>query len=204
MKSVAELITCPKILENNILAVYEQCSDDELSRGLLWYREAHDYCLELSKKYNKSILVTTGILAALSPRKYWQENKKLANKYFRGSCSHTKIQLEKCHKIYHSNSFSLIMNILGGKKTQNFFANILMPEDDKYVTLDRHSLTVVLGQTCEDVTPHQYNILKNIYIQTANKLGILPVHLQCCTWLCQKRIKKNGENIYNKAEIVYF
>ena len=73
-----------------------------------------------------------------------------------------------------------------GFKTASFFVNIASPKDTNFVTIDRHQFAICrnLKKSSDGKTPTKkvYEILKEIHIETAKELNILPHELQSVTW----------------------
>lgn len=169
-----------------INAVLNQSTDIEITEGKIWYPEAHQYCLELSKEFNISLEKVCGICAALSPLKSWPVNKNITRSYLEGKRNiHTRLQVSKCDWIMRGDD---IEKCLGGLKTVNFYHNILNPPDLEYCTIDRHMIWMFNERP--SLSPKQYNFLKNSIIEYAKVNQWITSELQAVTWLTVKRVKQ--------------
>lgn len=196
MSLVRELIKCPDKIRANIINVFEQANEKELEEGLSWYQSAKSFSIQLAKENNISEIKTAGVIAVTSPRKYWEDNKKIAKDYFKGKYRHTQVQITKAHNICSSSSYVQIVHHIAGIKTVNFFHNIMFPEDRNFVTIDRHQMQLSLGIPIDDITERQYNEIKRAHLCTAKFLNVHPVTLQATTWICYKRLKTEKQNLY--------
>ena len=179
-------------VKNNIIKVLDHSMPIELSD---WYADAHNFCQYVSDKYTIPLDKVIGIVAALSPRKEWNLNKRIAIDLIEnGHCGQIGVFVNKAIDITdRGNSESKILSILNGQKISAFFMNIKYPDCSDNVTIDRHAISVALGHIASDneqsMTAKEYTFFKDCYIFTARKLGIKPLLLQSITWMTWKRIK---------------
>ena len=135
-----------------------------------------------------------GVISALSPRQNWNGNLKIAeDKIKTGDCGTiTQFKDKADAVIFSSGEPEELWDILNGNKTQNFFMNLLYPDDKRYVTVDRHALSIALGRTCTDqekaLTDKQYEFFANCYKELAQELDLVPNFLQSITWQTWRRI----------------
>ena len=90
------------------------------------------------------------------------------------------------------------MDVLKGRKIVSFFLNILYPEQNTNVTIDRHALSVILGYSVDDtdyrgITAKQYDFFQKSYIIASNKVGIAPLEMQSVTWQIWRKEKNLAE-----------
>lgn len=173
---------------NNILKVYHRNESP-----VHWYEEAHLFARELyfthRSRHDKETLTAKicGVIAALSPRKSWEHNKKVALQFLEtGKCGHTKLFVEKATSIMGSDgNIETICDILNGNKITSFFLNIYNPSLSNIVTIDRHAIDIavgrVLGEDKRGMTAKQYQFFVNCYVVAGNKLGQLPNYVQSTT-----------------------
>jgi hypothetical protein len=168
----------------NIIAVYEQATDDQKTQGFNWYPTAHQLASFLSEG---DVQRGAGVIAALSANKAWDTNQKLAGDAFGGDVhGHTRDNLEKVAKIMAGVDPTEVLPM--GMKTGNFYRNILDPEDTEAVTIDRHAHDVAVGRPYGDEerglgAKGRYAVLSLAYRNAAAKLGILPSELQAVVWV---------------------
>ena len=188
-------------IKNNILRVYADSLESEKND---WYREAHQWAVDVSKflwsfkRINVSVKQVLGITSALSPLKEWEKNKELTVDFIlTGDCGHmrhNKLKAEKIRMAHSSINDDTILKILNGKKTQRFYMNMVHPDDGTGVTVDRHAIAIAIGRTATEIeqalTPKKYTFIEKCYKMTADALGLTPLHLQSITWQAWKRIKK--------------
>jgi hypothetical protein len=185
----------PSIIFQNLKNVYSECTKDELVNGKGWYESANSFSLYLSERYKVDEMKSAAIIAALSPQKEWELNKRIAEEFIDSGgkkSSHYQSQTDKARLILNSKlSHSEIESVLSGPKTVNFFNNIFNPESRIHVTVDRHHLSLSTRMNISGCTPKQYEFIKQNTIDFANDFGIIPSKLQSTLWLCWKRLKKH-------------
>jgi len=64
----------PMAHTDSILAMYFQSNTLDRQSGRDWYTNANQICVDLGIKYNVSIDIVAGVIAALSPNNKWQSN----------------------------------------------------------------------------------------------------------------------------------
>lgn len=182
------------VVKNNIEKIYNRSSKEDRRD---WYQEAHEFAQSLSRDYDVRISTACGIIAALSPLKAWEQNKKCAISFLEvGNGKHMKTFQEKAEQLLGcSGSDKCITGILRGNKIISFYTNIMYPQEAKEVTIDRHALSIALGRwTTEDdyrgMTRKQYTFFQDCYRYAAERIGISPAKLQSATWEAFRKIKK--------------
>lgn len=192
-KFKGRILTTTKTV-NNILRVYDSLSYPEKD----WYLIANSFAKDLSVKYRneldincptKAVNKVCGIIAALSPLKSWNENKLIAEIYLNTArAKHIKAFEQKCHDIMDSSgSIEEIVDILNGQKIVSFFLNIVNPKGVNEVTIDRHAVSIAVGEKLSNkdlvITKNQYLFFVNCYKIASYKRGILPLEMQSATWV---------------------
>lgn len=169
----------------NIVDTFHQATPENKAVGKRWYQEAHNYCLKLSKHFKQPLEVVVGIVAALSPRREWNLNKRQARFFFEGQRNlQTRVQMTKCEWILAGHD---IPTALGGMKTVNFYLNILNPKDPDSVTIDRHMLKFYPEVT--NLTPKKYTEIMEDFKITAHYEGTIANRVQATCWLEVKNKK---------------
>lgn len=185
------------ILVKRLLAFYDSATNEE--RNSNWYIEANQFAIELAERFNKPLIQVCGVIAALSPQKNWQENKRLAVLFLQGkNHGQTKMQLKKADSCLLTECETEIFNLLtkNGLKTSQFFLNLLHPNKSIGITIDRHAVGACLFtpnniEALPEIrmTKTQYDVFQDVYISTANKLAIKPHELQAIVWKAYRRLK---------------
>lgn len=181
---------------NNIIRIY---NDDTFDFNSDWYEETSKLASTLGNKYNVEYLKVCGIIAALSPLKSWDENKKIAIQFLEsGEANHTRLMEAKAKSILTNtddNQVEAILKVLNGNKIQNFFLNIAFPQGSKAVTIDRHALSICLNRSVikretVGITDIQYNFFVGCYLEAAEIIGTRPSQVQSVTWEKWRELKK--------------
>jgi hypothetical protein len=208
MKQVFKRLENVNIQCKNILSIYSQSTDNEISEGAKWYNNANNLCQLMSAKYNLSLPHTVGILAALSPATNWNQNvidvnnllsllnagkdiKSITVTTYGGN----KLKAYYLYSHPELNENEIFKVLLGASKrvnkTSTFYLNILHPDIDQVVTIDRHSFRVNLGITKLTeiaLTEKRYKLMSAAYIQASKHLEINAIQLQAVTWLTFRRL----------------
>lgn len=202
-KFKGQLLTEKKCV-NSILRFYKLASISENKEGLDWYIEANKYSKDLAKRFNISIQQVVGLIAAFSPQAGWLENKRYALTflYKPNSRIRSQVQTDKAKNILSLTSESDIYNALSIQdkafKTKAFFKNILNPDIDGDVTIDRHAIASciqfpdnvsALDKSYGHLTKIQYEFFQSCYIKAAKEVNILPHELQAIVWITYRRLR---------------
>ena len=194
---------------NSILRFYQLSSLSELQDGLTWYSEANKYARELAARFNLSIQQVVGLIAAFSPQAGWVENKRytVTFLYNPNSRIRSQVQTDKAKVILSLAIESDIYNALSIRdaayKTKAFYKNILNPDIDADVTIDRHAIASciqhpdnvsALSAAYGDLTAKQYEFFQACYIKAAKQVNVLPHQLQAIVWVTYRRIRKLSEH----------
>lgn len=187
-----------KALVRNIVNNYSSANINVVREGLSWYADAHNLCENLANKYGTSASKVAGIIAALSPLTSWERNKEIAELFLKGQRKglHTNRMIAKAEAVLACGSWYDIPDILNGDKIRSFFFNIYSPfsSSQKYVTIDRHAISVAYGREINDkdrpqLTKNQYNFISDAYMLAAKEISanlnvlILSFEVQAITWV---------------------
>jgi hypothetical protein len=173
---------------DNIIKAWNEATDDQMARGRVWYRNAHDLADLMSEG---NVVAGAGVIAALSPRNVWASNVRMASLAFStGELSgHTSNALGKAAKILAGADPTEILPMT--LKTGNFYRAIIDPEDPEAVVIDRHAHDVAVGMRYGDrprglTSKTRYATLAHAYREAARRLGETPSTVQAVTWLVQR------------------
>tara|TARA_R110000737_G_C14624761_1_gene494639 strand:- start:50659 stop:51282 length:624 start_codon:yes stop_codon:yes gene_type:complete len=181
-----------KTCVDNVVQLAMESNPDDRN----WYQDAYNFALELSYQYNVGVQRVVGIIAALSPMKSWDENKRLAEEYLKGNRYGTYGTLlgkaDDIMYLEHDNvSDENILDILNGQKISAFYLNINHYQKSTTVTVDRHAVEIAMDTILDNhqMTAKQYAFFQNVYIIASDKLGYLPHELQAVTWVSWRMLK---------------
>lgn len=184
---------------DNILAVIEQATEDELKEGLNWYAEARAWIADVADSTGLPLFTVTQVFAALSPGnkidRNLQDTEALCHAITRsdaqarfkatrvGTYNANKV---KAWRILHGE------DALRGPKTEAFARNLA--GDLEAVTVDRHAFNVaaagrwIVSEGGPTITPRRYNQVADGYRQVADELGITPAQTQAIAWVVWRRL----------------
>lgn len=197
-----------RAIENNLLGVYAQATADELIAGRSWYRQAHTIASSLAVRFNITISQAAGVIAALSPSRFWSANVADAQTLIsawkqglRGTDLPKVGTYGQANRDKASNILSGIdpLSVLGGQKVQSFYRNILNPDSNIAVTIDRHAKSAALGVSLADseinIGAPEYRSLSRQYLVAASKVGLLGNEFQAIVWVVWRRLKGIEESL---------
>tara|TARA_R110000803_G_scaffold16197_5_gene44453 strand:- start:1194 stop:1835 length:642 start_codon:yes stop_codon:yes gene_type:complete len=191
-------------VKNNILEVLNEASNETYAGGLNWYSDAYNFAQDLSKKSEYNIAQVVGVIAALSPMKAWEQNKKLAKEFILdGKRAGTfKNLVGKANDILNLGAHSdkiedEVVKVLNGQKIVNFFLNIYHPNKDVAVTIDRHAIGIALLGSKRiklekeelTVTAKQFEFLVHCYKWASAEKSMSAIQLQAITWEHFRQLK---------------
>lgn len=192
---IESILDSQEWLANNILATYDQATDQDRQEGTLWYPLAHLFAHTVGIG---SVKRGAGILAALSPQTSWPENKRLALNARTGKITgHTGAN---CRKALECRQGFEPLDVLGGNKVRAFYSLILEPGNAFDVVVDRHAFDVALGYVTNNLARKVlerrggYDYVADAYRNAAAELGILPSVLQATVWLTWRRQVRSNES----------
>lgn len=190
--------TADKAIRSNLAKWFAHASDQNMLDGLVWYRDAQEFCAKLASKYEISPYITASVVSCLSPNNKWQRNKADA------------ISVIKAHKqglgaesvsvcTYDANKRKAFRVLSEGEgiassapKTHAFAMNVglLSPH---HVTVDKWHIRSCLCtpkagivDTVETVTAKQYRRIEAITAQLAKREGLKAYELQAIVWVTIK------------------
>lgn len=169
----------------NIISVWERATEDQLTHGRTWYRNAHHLATMIADGNTRA---GAGVLAALSPQTAWSYNVKLARDAFENGQArgHVRNALEKAERIMTGEN---PLDVLPAEsKTWNFFRAIMDPDDQEAVVIDRHAHDVAVGEPWGNgdrglSNKRRYATLSHAYREAARRLDETPSTVQAVTWV---------------------
>lgn len=187
----------------NIVGVYALADHIDKSEGLTAYEKYHGTMAAFAEAYGKTVEVVAGIFSALSPVNDYWGNLRSMKSVLVGYAEGLPVEKVKCttsHK-NRGKAWDIVtgklspLESLGGKKTRNFWMNLVDPKGRHAVTIDRHALSVWMGNRDPrgDVGT-LYDRIADAYREAAQRLGVAPCQVQAVTWFTWKRL--NGL-VYN-------
>lgn len=191
----------------NILAVFDQATDAEVSQGIAWYATARRECKVLAVRHNVSLDVAVGVVAALSPNNRWERNlgnaDALLAAYMAGdhvesvSVSTYHAMRAKAWSVLDTtmgrtqDSRELIRSVLKGPKIVCFFANIL---GENTCTIDGHARNIAYGERLSlsgskfTIGKAEYKKLQECYEDAGVCVGLKAYEVQAITWVTWRRV----------------
>lgn len=169
-------------VEQNLRDAWRNTTSLQRYKGAAWYPQAHNFAYVIS---DGDILKGAGVLAATSPNKAWNDNRRIAVDVFHGIYGgQVTNALDKARKIMAG--FHPVEVLPMHKKTGNFFQNILDPNDDGFVTIDRHAIRVATSEWDNGeprITEKQYGQFALAFKNVAQSVGVLVTVFQAALWI---------------------
>ncbi len=190
---------------NNIKAVYQLATAEEIATGKAWYQTAYSAALIIADRHDVSEGAAIGVIAALSPRNRWSRNlidaENLIEAYVTDPESASELKVctfgankAKALRILESGDLPLdvILEILSGPKLREF-ATCINDSQSFDVCIDGHAYCIWNGgRTVLADVPHigaKLRVqIKEDYRDAASDLGLTPSALQAITWVAWRRL----------------
>jgi len=192
-----------KPLIRNILAFMKEADQDDISEGMSWYPRGYEIVKHYSKMFNKKPMQIAGVISALSPGTNWAQNLVDAENLMRGlshgdpleeitTTTYSNKNRTKAGKIWHSNlTESQIFTLLLGvsqhvNKTSHFFMNLIYPQNNKYVTIDRHTFRIAINALEAPyigITEKRYRHIAQAFKLAGKSIGFRGSEIQAITWV---------------------
>lgn len=182
----------------NIIAVYHRADRVDLREGLAAYASYHQTMQNFAASYDADVEIVAAVFSALSPMNDYMGNMRSLKSVLEGVKVGLPVEKIKCTTT-HSNRLKAYRLAIGdagprevfkGKKTFAFWNNLSRPTCEKYVTVDRHALSIYEGYRVAkpNVPRNRYDGIADCYREAAKILGVIPNQVQAVTWLTWKRI----------------
>lgn len=188
------------LMATMITAILQHSTDSDIDDGRQWYARARQFAQDQSDEHNLNLQVVTAVISALSPETTWNINKAKTIEFL-------ELKENSTMATYPNNKDKALKflegklvpnehyNLDNWRKTSAFYRNILEPNCDQRVTLDRHALRIAHGYYLtgdESIyygnTRAKYVKTENVFKQIARENGLLPNVLQAITWVTFRRL----------------
>lgn len=218
MKQIIKRLERPELMAKQINKLYRSATNEEALEGAGWYVQAHEICKLIGQKYNCPLPKVVGVIAALSPATNWQQNVADSHNLILAWChgfnpdevvcttyGPNKAKAIRILNLNSSNEREIEQVLLHKSpinKTACFYLNILHPDNDELVTVDRHAIRIALGDGpgVDDIcmTPKRYRNIAESYQIASKELDISAIQLQAIVWCAYRRLAHIGAaNIEN-------
>ena len=169
---------------------------EEWEHGEAWYARAHSYAVDLAMTHKLSLDVASAVIAVLSPRMTWKQNKVDAAAVCRGDTEHLYTafsnNVAKAFRIVDTGDPDAV---LSGRKVRAFWQNIKRPTLSDDGTLDYIMLVVLVPERYLHgyVQPYGFLARHGVYDavcdglrEAARVLCVLPLVLQAALWIGER------------------
>lgn len=181
----------PKV--RNITAVFRSATPEQIQAGFDWYADARRIAGVFSERYEVSVEVAAGVIAALSPLNSWGNNINLAGRFLAAGgldAGYLKANLAKARAILAG---APVEPTLSGLKVTNFYRSILS-EGAEGICIDRHAYALAVNDRSvsndiPSLSPKRYAEVSDCYARAAKILAreygmpLTPAVVQSITWV---------------------
>ncbi len=193
---------------DNIKAVFEMATPEEVRDGIVWYANAQAEAKRIARDTETPLHTVVGVMAALSPNNKWERNVENARALIEAFMAGDAVESVKV-STYHAmkaKAWSIleempdtpgrVVEILNGQKIISFFCNIMGHDT---CTVDGHALNIARGRRV-GLTTSGTNIGKKLYTElqeayakagrgvVVNGRALKAFEMQAITWVAWKRI----------------
>lgn len=185
----------------NLLALYNQATAEELERGVKWYKEVYDTVSILADNIiaqggyhdlGKNVLIEriAGVVAVMSPRMPWHRNMDVAWQIVLCIINNEKLTDLKVGLLGNTMKGALIFitgefELLGEQKVYKFWRNIVdAGKITEHVTVDTWAWRAfhMTNKTNKGIPPDEYLEIENAYREASEKVGLAPHVFQAVVW----------------------
>ncbi len=218
MKQMNNRLERPDLMAKQILKLYRSATDQEFIEGAAWYLQAKGICKVIANKFNCPLSKVVGVVAALSPAANWQQNIADAHNLVLvwshcidpdqvavttyGPNKVKAINILNLDSSRERDIEALLLHKSKINKTTCFFLNILHPDNDDLVTIDRHAIRIALNSPESDsvcMTEKRYRNIAKAYRIASQGLEISAISLQAVVWCVYRRkMQISASNIENE------
>jgi hypothetical protein len=177
---------------NPILATYNRATPDQIIRGICWYMDGYNTISEIADSCSLSVGKVAAVTAHLSPRLQWTTNVRAAYFLCAGMGRRSGIMNRSYNMAMSAFLSEDPLSTLNGPKVQSFAQNLLL-RDMNRVTVDVWALRAAGVPDLDIKRKGSYTKVEEAYQQAAQKLDILPAHLQAVCWIVTKESWKRGK-----------
>lgn len=182
----------------NITRLFRTATPEEVQAGADWYADARRIAGVYAERYNVSVEVAAGVIAALSPLNSWGNNLNLAARFLEAGgldAGYLKSNLAKARAILAG---APIEATLSGLKVVNFYRSIVSAGTEG-ICIDRHAYALAANDRAASneipsLSPKRYAEYADAYARAAKILSretgtsITPAQVQSVTWTLWRRL----------------
>lgn len=179
-----------RLTTHRINHLIQSATIEQWIEGINWYHNASDICLRMAEDFNVGYNTVCALMANFSVNKGWKENIKVTKHYLEtGEGKHFQVVTDKADEIMKTSpsNYRTILRGKTGLKVENFYMNILRPNEEEFITIDRHAWDIVNGEG--KITIPRYGKAAAVYERAAKKHGLLPNQVQAITWVVHRENK---------------
>lgn len=164
----------------NIMSVWNRAP--ESARAYDWYGMAQNLATELA---DGDTWKGAGVLSALSPRKRWPTNVKIARMSFETGIAQGNMPM---HNAIAQKILDGIpaLTAIRGPKTTSFAIAIATAGNGEIATIDCHAHDIAMGRVCAEkernINKGTYDAMAAAYREVADYLGVAVNRVQSVTW----------------------
>ena len=161
-----------------------RATDAEYFEGFHWYDDGRAFCRDLALEFEAPLEVVANVVAALSPRNRWEQNKADARAFVQAYRWYEEVPPSAC--TFRSNRDAAWRALDGapisGRKVTSFAANLA--GDNDAVTVDtwavRAATNGALSLVPNDTVYHE---VARAYRAVAAEVGLTPCQVQAIVWV---------------------
>lgn len=152
-----------------------------------WYQNANAMCAQIASEWSIDIVKVAKVVSVLSPMNKWEtcvESSKAMIAAFccGGDIDSFSVSNFSANKIKAWGVLNETRDLeRSSRKTFSFYKNMLL--DPNFVTIDLWHLRICFGMDhSTGISPKNYDILSELTIDTANRMGMVGYDFQAIMW----------------------
>lgn len=183
-----------RICIENLEAIADRLTTEEVIAGTGWYRGAERIARRLARKYGTTKHRAAGVIAAMSPNQTWKNNLVMAEEALAGNPRGFSSAVARARRIMAGGSIISTFPDPDGNshKIREFYRAIA--GNPNAVVIDRWALRAAWGEASVDAHWLQrkgvYNMVADAYREVARTIEMDPRDFQAAVWI---HVRGGGE-----------
>ena len=190
MARKAQLLRSTDFTTDHIEGWLARATPAQIAQGSTWYHRAYRTAKQIAHANGHTTAQAAGVLAALSPQVTWDRAVTLASLAARGEyVPHFRRQTAKAQRILTGEP---PLDVLSGPKVRAFFRNIVDPDRNGPVTIDRWAMRIAFGEDLNQSLLEangMYLAVSGLFLSVGRNHGLTGAQTQAITWVTMREAR---------------
>lgn len=160
-----------------LVEAWHRSTPEQRVEGAEWYPRALATAVGLAEEHGHGVDTAVGVIAALSPRCYWSDNLRRAERALRGEPRGFRPSVEACHRIMGGES---PLDVLRGPKVRAFHSAIMGDPDSAVIDV---WMMRAMGREPKSPKGREYDRAATALRIAARRVGAPVRDVQATVWI---------------------